>query len=247
MHDHQNYNLLLIVLSYAVSVLGSFTALQLAVMIPLTRTRRQRVAAVLTAGAVMGVGAIWSMHFIAMLACDMGVQVTYDVSLTALSALMAFVACSVGLWVAASGTFSGARLVFGGVCMGFGVVSMHYVGMAAMLVAASMSYDMNIVTGSVAIAIIASIAALWLASHMRGAAQLTGSALVMGLAVCGMHYTGMAALHIYDNGGRLPAGYMDGIHGNNLGMTIFGVVVAVLAIVLVVHHLHQRRRAAIAI
>lgn len=247
MHDHQNYNLLLVVLSYVVSVLGSFTALQLAVMIPVAQTGKQRTAAVLAAGAAMGIGAIWAMHFIAMLACDLGMQVTYDLPRTALSAVIAFAACSAGLWVAGTGVFSGTKLVIGGVCMGLGVAGMHYLGMAAMMMAGDMSYDMDLVAASIAIAVIASIAALWLAFHMRGPAQMVGSALVMGVAVCGMHYTGMAAMHMEDNGGQLPENFARGVQGGNLGMTIFGVVVALLVIVLVVNHLRQRRRAAISI
>ncbi|MCQ7044139.1 hypothetical protein MRO49_25585, partial [Escherichia coli] len=66
----------LMVLSYLVSVLGSFTALQMAVAIPAARTSGQRWQAVLGAGAALGVGAIWAMHFIAMLACKMDLTVT---------------------------------------------------------------------------------------------------------------------------------------------------------------------------
>ena len=84
------YNWLLVLLSYAVAVLGSFTALQLAVAIPLARNPRQKTAAVAMAGGAMGLGAIWAMHFIAMLACDSGMDVTYDPAITALSAVVAF-------------------------------------------------------------------------------------------------------------------------------------------------------------
>ena len=122
MHDaHQNYNLLLVALSYVVAVLGSFTALQLAVAIPNAHTTGQRWGAVLAAGAAVGIGAIWAMHFIAMLACDTGMQVAYDMPLTALSALIAFVACSLGLWVAGTGLFTWPKLISGGIYMGVGV------------------------------------------------------------------------------------------------------------------------------
>ncbi|WP_266170830.1 MHYT domain-containing protein [Dyella subtropica] len=247
MPAHQSYNLLLVILSYAISVLGSFTALQLAVVIPLAQTSGQRTAAILAAGAAMGVGAIWAMHFIAMLACDMGMPVTYDLSFTALSAVLAFGACSLGLAIASSGTFSWSKLVAAGICMGLGVTGMHYLGMAAVMMGAFISYDMSLVMASMAIAIVASIVALWLAFNLRGPLQMTGSALVMGVAVCGMHYTGMAAVNMDDNGGQLPANYASGLRGDNLGLSIFAVVLVLLAMVLMLNYLRQRRRAMISI
>ncbi len=246
MAAHQSYNWLLVILSYVISVLGSYTALQLAVGIPRAQGR-QRTTAVLAAGAAMGVGAIWAMHFIAMLACDMGMPVTYDLARTALSALLAFAACSLGLVIAGSGSFNWPKLIGAGVCMGLGVAGMHYLGMQAVLMGAFITYDMNIVALSVLIAVVASIAALWLAFNLRGVAQMIGSALVMGIAVCGMHYTGMSAVNIDDNGGQLPAGYAGGLRGDNLGVSIFAVVLVLLVVVLVMNHLRQRRREAITI
>lgn len=245
--SHQNYNLLLVLLSYAISVLGSYTALQLAVAIPQARDARERTAAVLAAGAGMGVGAIWAMHFIAMLSCDMGVPVTYEPVRTVASAVLALGACASGLAIAGAGTFNWLRLTTAGTCMGLGVAGMHYLGMSAILMPAYASYDMGLVAASVVIAVIASIAALWLAFNMRGAWQMVGSALVMGVAVCGMHYTGMAALQVEPNGGELPAGFQDGLRGANLGMGIFGVSLALLIGVLALQHMRQRRRAALSI
>jgi NO-binding membrane sensor protein with MHYT domain len=131
--------------------------------------------------------------------------------------------------------------------MGLGVAGMHYLGMTAVLMGAFITYDMNIVALSVLIAIVASIAALWLAFNLRGMAQMVGSALVMGIAVCGMHYTGMSAVNIDDNGGQLPAGYADGLRGDNLGVSIFAVALVLLVVVLVLNHVRQRRREAITI
>lgn len=244
---HQHYNMMLVLLSYVISVLGSFTALQLAMVIPIARTSRQRTTAVLAAGAAMGVGAIWAMHFIAMLACDMGMPVSYDPLMTALSAVIAFGACSLGLAIASSGAFSWAKLAAAGVCMGLGVTGMHYLGMAAVMMAAFTNYDMNLVATSMIIAIVASIVALWLAFNLRGPVQMIGSALVMGLAVCGMHYTGMAAFNIDENGGQVPTGFASGMRGENLGMSIFVVTLALLIAALVIHYKRQQRRAMISI
>jgi NO-binding membrane sensor protein with MHYT domain len=243
---HQHYNWVLVGLSYAVSVLGSFTALQFALGIPLAQTPKQRWGAIAAAGAAMGGGAIWAMHFIAMLACNMGTQVTYDTLLTAVSAVLAIVACSLGLAIVGSGTFRLLNLLFAGVLMGLGVAGMHYLGMAAMLSSAQMSYDGSIVALSVAIAIVASMAALWLAFNLRGKLQMLGSALVMGVAVCGMHYTGMSALDM-SQGDMLPAGFEQGLQGEHLGLAIFVVVVFLLAVALGLSIVRQHRRAAVSI
>ena len=243
---HQHYNVVLVGLSYVVSVLGSFTALQIALGIPLAQTPGQRWLAVLAAGTAMGGGAIWAMHFIAMLACNMGVPVTYDIVLTAVSALLAILACSLGLAIVSMGVFRLTHLLFAGVLMGLGVAGMHYLGMSALLTSAQISYDGGIVALSVAIAIVASMAALWLAFNLRGRLQMLGSALVMGVAVCGMHYTGMSAVDMSQRD-VLPAGFDQGLRGDNLGVLIFGVVVVLLGLSLGLSIVRQQRRAALTI
>jgi NO-binding membrane sensor protein with MHYT domain len=247
MSMHVHYNGLLVLLSYVVSVLGSFTALQLAVAIPLAVTPRQRMATIAMAGGALGMGGIWAMHFIAMLACDSGMEVRYDPALTTLSALIAFAACAGGLMLVGHGRFGWSRLLAAGTCMGLGVASMHYLGMAAMLMAARIDYDLHEVALSIVIAIVASSVALWLAFNLRGLAQMIGSALVMGVAVCGMHYTGMAAASFEDNGGQLPDGYAEGLRVGNLGLTVFVIVAVLLVIMLVLHYWRYRYRSRISI
>ena len=249
MHDHAIqciHDPLLAALSYLVAVLGSYTALQLAVGIPAARDARERTRAVIASGAAMG-GAIWAMHFIAMLACQMEVPVTYDIGLTAISALIAMAACMVGLAIAGSGVFTWAKLAIGGVFMGVGVAGVHYTGMAAMRMAATTHYDTGIVGLSVLIAVVASIAALWLAFNMRGVALMFGSALVMGVAVCGMHYTGMYAAQFVPTGADAAVATASGISGTYLGATIFVVTTVLLATVLVTSLLREQRRAMVRI
>ena len=242
-----SYNWLLVLLSYAISVLGSFTALQLAVAIPLARNSRQKTAAVAMAGGAMGLGAIWAMHFIAMLACDSGMDVTYDPAITGLSAIVALAACSGGLLLLGDGEFSWPKLAGAGTCMGVGVASMHYLGMAAMMMPATVSYDYGLVFLSVLIAVAASMAALWLAFNLRGPLQMIASALVMGVAVCGMHYTGMAAATFQDNGGQVPDGYADGLRAGNLGVTVFVIAATLLGLTLALHYWRQRYRSSLTI
>lgn len=243
---HQHYNYLLVMLSYVVAVLGSFTALQFALGIPLARSPGQRWAAILAAGIAMGGGGIWAMHFIAMLACSMGAQATYDTVLTAISALLAMVTCSLGLAIAGSDRFRWQHLLGAGVLMGLGVTGMHYLGMWAMLMSAQVTYDFRLVALSAGVAIVASMVALWLAFNLRGKLQMLGSALVMGVAVCGTHYTGMAAA-TFSQGEMLPAGFDQGLRGDHLGMMIFVIVMVLLVLALGLSIVRQYRRAAISI
>lgn len=237
---------LLVILSYVVSVLGSFTALQLAIAIPNATNPGQRWRAVAAAGVAMGGGAIWAMHFIAMLACQMNVEVTYDLPITLGSAVIAVVSCMAGLAIAGTGLFNWGKLIIAGVLMGLGVTGMHYAGMSAMLMPADTVYNSTLVMASAGIAIVASIVALWLAFNLRGWGQMLGSALVMGVAVCGMHYTGMLAASFVPNQARasLVAG---GVSGGYLGVGIFVVTTALLAAVLTISLLRQRQRSMVRI
>jgi NO-binding membrane sensor protein with MHYT domain len=179
------------------------------------------------------------MHFIAMLACEMDLEVSYDMLITMGSALVGIASCMLGLGIVGLGVFSWRRLMAAGVCMGGGVAGMHYMGMAAMIMPADAYYDAFLVIASVVIAIVASIAALWLAFHLRGGLQMVGSALVMGVAVCGMHYTGMAAVTFVGNDSQLDQA---GASGAYLGIGIFVVTTVLLIVVLTTSVIRQNRR-----
>jgi NO-binding membrane sensor protein with MHYT domain len=184
------------------------------------------------------------MHFIAMLACTMDLAVAYAPLTTLLSALIAVASCTAGLAVAAAGVLTVPRLVAAGTLMGAGVAGMHYMGMAAMRMAATTHYDTTLTLLAVLIAIGASIAALWLAFHMRGFAQMTGSALVMGVAVCGMHYTAMYGARFAPAAAAPAAGSLGGA---NLGTTVVLVVTVLLAGMLAIDVSRRRRRASVQI
>ncbi|WP_308368385.1 MULTISPECIES: MHYT domain-containing protein [unclassified Microbulbifer] len=242
-----HYNLTLVALSYVISVLGAFTALQLAIGIPQARGGREKRNAILAAGAAMGGGAIWAMHFIAMLAYKMDIPVAYDVLTTLVSALIAIGACSIGLAIAGLGVFSLDKLLLAGFFMGCGVAGMHYTGMAAMLMPAEVGYDLNLLIISVVIAVIASSVALWMAFRMRGSWQIFGSATIAGVAVCGMHYTGMAAARYQYTGDIPPATFLGSMGGDYLGLSIFIISVALLMFSLLITQARRRRRASLAI
>jgi NO-binding membrane sensor protein with MHYT domain len=187
------YDLTLVGLSYLISVLGSFAALRLAQQLRKASAGERGTWLGLSALAMGGV-AIWSMHFIGMVAFDAGMPVSYNIAITLLSLVIAIVVTGLGLWLAGSREMDIRRLLGGGTLMGLGVAGMHYTGMAAMRMNMTMSYDPTLFAVSLVIAVVASSVALWLAFKLELTWHLIGAALVMGVAVCGMHYTGMAAL-----------------------------------------------------
>ncbi|MDN3446635.1 MHYT domain-containing protein [Psychrobacter sp. APC 3281] len=189
------YNLLLVLVSYAIAVFGSYVGLNLAIRVPSAKPGTDLYFWVALSSIAIG-GAIWSMHYIGMMAVDMKMPVTYDLGLTIVSMLLAICFVAVGIVIVGRGEPSVAKLIGGGVLTGLGVAAMHYTGMASMQMDATMSYNIPLLILSIVIAIAAAIAALWLAFNLRGTLQRFGSAFIMGLAVCGMHYTGIAAMEM---------------------------------------------------
>nr|WP_198428617.1 MHYT domain-containing protein [Nocardia bovistercoris] len=154
----------------------------------------------LSALAIGGSG-IWVMHFIAMLGFSIqGAQIRYNVPLTLLSAVTAVGVVWIGLLLVVRPEPRLPALLAGGAVTGLGVASMHYTGMYAMKSDANISYDAGLVTLSIAIAVVAATAALWFTLHVAGAFATIGAALLMGVAVSGMHYTGMASMHAEHSG-----------------------------------------------
>ncbi|MDO0917708.1 MHYT domain-containing protein [Streptomyces sp. DT2A-34] len=150
--------------------------------------------------ASIGCG-IWTMHFIGMIGFDVEESgIRYDTGLTVLSLTVAVVVVGIGVFIvgylgAGKGALTGA-----GVITGLGVAAMHYLGMAALRLDGSIQYDAFTVVLSVLIAIVAATAALWAAVTIRGFLTSLGASLIMGVAVCGMHYTGMAAVSVHLHG-----------------------------------------------
>lgn len=192
-----NYNLSLVVFSFAIAVYASYTALDLGVKVRQT-TGKTRWLWLLGGAAAMGAG-IWSMHFVAMLAFQLSIPINYNIGETLLSLVYAIAVSTLALSLLGYAEANIPVLITGGICMGAGIAGMHYAGMMAMEVQAKMQFDLELVLLSFIVAIVASIAALWLAFYWQKNQgqgfnwQKLGSAVVMGVAISGMHYTGMAA------------------------------------------------------
>jgi NO-binding membrane sensor protein with MHYT domain len=183
----------LVALSIVVAILGSLTALALTSGGAVRATGWRAKFALANGGLMMGL-TIWSMHFIAMMAVDVPVIVTYNLVETLGSVGVAIVATGAGLYLATTRWLGPASIPVGGTLMGLGIAGMHYMGMSAIR-GCGLAYDAGLVAASVAIAIVASMAALWFAFVRRGFLMTLAGGVVQGLAIASMHYTAMAATH----------------------------------------------------
>ena len=148
------------------------------------------------AALAIGSTGIWVMHFIAMLGFAIpGQSIRYNVPVTILSMVIAVVVVGIGIFIVGFRQGNG-QLLLGGVIIGLGVASMHYIGMSAIRVQDSLTYNPVLVAASIVIAIIAGTAALWAALRLDSLWSTFVASLIMGVAVSGMHYTGMAALRV---------------------------------------------------
>lgn len=190
------YNIWLVIASLFIAMFASYTALDMAARV--SETKGQAARWWLFGGSsAMGIG-IWSMHFLGMLAFRLPVAMGYDPFITLLSLLLAIASSAFALWVVCRESLSWSRLGAGAVLMGGGVCSMHYTGMAAMRMQPAIRYIPSLFALSVLIAVAASGAALWITFRLRKRSLRikrlrAGAAVVMGCAIAGMHYTGMAA------------------------------------------------------
>ncbi|VTU25771.1 MHYT domain (predicted integral membrane sensor domain) [Variovorax sp. PBS-H4] len=207
-----------IALSYVISFFGSLLALLCADK--MVRRDGTLDLSMLACGAVAlgGIG-IWSMHFIGMVAYRLPVPIAHDVPLTAVSLIAAVVLSGAALYLAGGKRFTRGGWLAGSLVAGIGVCVMHYIGMFAMNMRASMSFDPVIVAASVAIAIGAAAAALWLAFNLTELAHQFVAAAVMGGAVCAMHYTGMVAATMVCTSSPGASSFLVG--DGNLGLAVF--------------------------
>src|SRR5688572_29089682 len=202
------YDTGLVVLSYVVASLAAYTAIDLAGRVSEYRSEPRRAAAWLAGGAfAMGAG-IWSMHFVAMLAYQLPIPVRYEAWTTLASMVAAIATSGFALFVVTRPVLSWRRLVMGGVIMGAGIGTMHYTGMAALRLDALVMYYLGGWLLSIVNAIVCSTIAIWLVFRLGGGNNLklkVAAALVMGVAICGMHYTGMYATICVATGQVAPA------------------------------------------
>ena len=233
------YDPYLVALSILVAAFASYTALDLGGRVAAARGLARRVW--LAAAAITMGGGIWSMHFVAMLAFIMPTPMSYDIGLTTLSLVVAIFVTGGGFYVISRQSASPLRLVFSGIFMGLGIAAMHYTGMAAMREHAELSYDRIFVALSLVIAIGASTAALWLAFRTTDLGQKLVAAVVMGLAISGMHYTAMGGTTFAAHGPVPEAHGYASLDQTNLALAVAGITFVILASALIASLSEQKR------
>jgi NO-binding membrane sensor protein with MHYT domain/two-component sensor histidine kinase len=230
----------LVALSILVASFASYTALDLSGHVGAARGFARRVW--LVASAITMGGGIWSMHFVAMLAFIMPIPMSYDIGLTTLSLVVAMFVTGGGFYVISRQSGSPLRLVLSGIFMGLGIAAMHYTGMAAMRGHAELSYDPLFVALSLVIAIGASTVALWLAFRTTDLGQKLVAAVVMGLAISGMHYTAMRAAIFTAHDPVHEAQGNASLDQTSLALAVAGITFIILALASVAS-LFERKRA----
>ncbi|MFF3556998.1 MHYT domain-containing protein [Streptomyces tsukubensis] len=205
--DGFSYGIVTPLTAFLMACLGS--ALGLRCTTRSVRNARSFKAGWLALGSAAIGSGIWTMHFIAMIGFTVDeVSITYDPPITFASLGVAIVMVGIGIFIVGHRGATPMALVTGGTITGLGVASMHYLGMAGMRLPGTLAYDTVTVTLSVVIAVVAATAALWAAVSIHGFLASLGASLVMGVAVTGMHYTGMAAVsvHLHGSAGTARAG-----------------------------------------
>ncbi|MFK3876791.1 putative bifunctional diguanylate cyclase/phosphodiesterase [Pantoea agglomerans] len=234
----------LICVSLIVAFIASFTALDTAGRVAVSRGWSARFW-LLVGGIAMGIG-VWAMHFIGMLAMMMPMMMRYDTRLTILSLLVAILASVLAFGQTVGGLhLTRQRLLRGTLILGAGVVVMHYLGMYALLIEPQPEWNALLVALSVLIAFAASGLALWLAFHLRQGDHhlmlMRGLAsLVMGIAIAGMHYVGMAAAEFSHSSMMQP----HGVSNAGLAVWVTLITLTILGITLLSSMLDAQLRAA---
>lgn len=225
------YQTFLVFVSIVVAIFASYFALSLSEKI--TKLKGKSTRFWIAGGAVaMGTG-IWAMHFIGMLAFRLPIPIGYDWKITFISLILPIVVSAIALWQASQPELPLKRLVVSGVLMGIGINAMHYTGMAAMRMQPDIIYDPALFIVSVLIAITASCAALWIAFQLRYKkyhvwVSRLGSAVLMGFAIVGMHYTGMAAANFPL--GSICRAASGGVNQDNLAILVIMATFGILTI-----------------
>ena len=244
---HATYNPWLVSLSVLVAIAVSYTALMLVGRVAEAERSGARVW-LLGGAASMGMG-IWAMHFIGMLACSVPVQLRYNILITLASLLIAILTSGFALSIASRRDLTAGRLAVSSLVMGAGIAAMHYTGMAAIRIQPAITYNPVFVVASVLIAITASFVALWLFFRLRTLDHRfvrmvrASSAVIMGCAIAGMHYTAMIAARFapgsYSHGG---AAFNNDWLGVTVGMAAFAVLAITLITLVYDAHLESRSR-----
>ena len=184
----------LVLLSIAIAIQGSFVGLSLAAEIDNATGSRRRL--MLAGSAVTLATGVWSMHFVGLLAASFPSAIDYLVLPTLASFLICVIVVGLAVYVAHETRLSNLRIALGAVAMGLGIAVMHYVGMSAVHLAGPTYQEPPYVVASIVVSICASGFALLALGSRPNRPRLFAGAVVLGLAISGMHYTAMAGMRL---------------------------------------------------
>jgi len=238
-----HHNIGLVAVSIAVAIISSILGLQIAGMANHARNGVLRQIALLSGSLALG-GGIWSMHFIGMLAFQLGTHVHYQPMVTLLSMCPSVFASWITLQMLSHDNMTRQRLVTGGVLVGSGIGAMHYSGMAAMHMDAVLRYDLGWFITSIVVAIVMAMLALWVRFGLRNRGRFNNTQItimagvIMGLAIAAMHYTGMAAARFIGS----PSDSLDGDANHTFLAVIIGATTVAISLLVVAGNLVLRYR-----
>ncbi len=233
-----HYSLPLVALSYLFAFSGSFAGLTVSQQIIAARSLAEKVFWLILGAVTMG-GAVWSMHFVGMIAHQLPFTVGYSVALTTASAVPSVGASLVVLWLLSRQQLTAVTVAIGGVVTGAGIGIMHYVGMAAIRSPAAMGYDPVLFALSVVVAVVLAIVALSaktaIERYHAGFGAIWSNLIaagIMGVAISGMHYTAMFAVTFYEGSPHAVFGRAT-IEADSLSWATINILFAFITVVFV--------------
>ena len=236
-----------VALSVVIAVLGAYAGLDLAERVTAARGSARRLW--LVGGVTATAVGIWSMHYTGMLGFHLPVPTEYDWSIALLAFCNAFAAAFVALFVVTRKRMGWSRAFAGSLFMGAGISGLHYIGMASMRAPVMHHYAPAIVALSVVFAVGFSFLSLRMSFFFRDGnrgppRRRSASILLLGAAICVMHYTGMAAVTFTgssappDLSRALPVSFLGFLAIASIAVTVLGAVV----VTSMFDRLHQHER-----
>ncbi len=236
----KSYNPYLVVLSILIACISSFTAFATSEKINASSDRVQQIPWIIFGVCSIGIG-IWAIHFISSLALQLPVSVSYNLNITLLSIIPAFVASSIVLRIINKSEFDLKQLLFSGLILAAGLSAMHYISLAAMELKATIVYSKSIFILSVLIPMILATVSLKLkfkgiqksSPHFFCKRQVPSS-IVMALVISSTHYIAMqAVIYLPDTSANY---FSTGVDASVLPGIISLVVFLVLIVALIIPH-----------
>ncbi|PVB62972.1 EAL domain-containing protein [Labrenzia sp. 011] len=185
-----------------------------------TRVRRTQGALkymwLLLCGLIAG-GAIWSTHFVSMIAYESPFILGYDPGMTAVSLLVAVSGTTAGLLISSLSQRS-ALIELGGLVFGATIAVMHLIGIEAMKVSGFLTFSTPFLVTSVILSCVFGMIATNRVARPTTRFCKYGAVLSFMLAVASMHFVAMAGVEVVPL--RLDGGVKDLVSNQLVGIAV---------------------------